>query len=578
MLPGRVTAVPAQAAGAADAAQRLLRPYLRALWNCEATICELPAGASRPVLVGSALNLPALSVPDPRVVRTLRLASAAHAGAHLAFGGPPFDRGTLKPTQAVLVGLLEDARVEWLACRQFPGLRDLWLGFHRDEAASGNDPESLLSRLAHVLADPARDDPHPWIRKGREFFFAGAPGQRPALDDPLALRYAASLLGNDLGQMRVRFNEKTYAVAPRYRDDNSHLWIDGVGDARQDRASVQMPVEMPEGAGQQAPGDASNVSVYPEWDRLIGCLRRDWVRVHERPLSGPCDPCAVQALRAALGARVALRRGLARAIGSLSRTPAPASGRRMPEGERIHLGALIEARIDQRLRASPDPRVFLVPRDLRLPIAVTILVDASASTARDGGGGGGGGQGGGAVGREGEASVLQRAQLAALMTAQAFEAAGHACAVQAFRSNGRDEVVVHPVKGFDDAAGGAAVLAAAASLEPLWSTRIGAAVRHASRSLSGRRESHRIVLLLTDGEPHDIDIHDPAYLVDDLRMAVDAARRDGVRVVCANLAPDAARARVGGLGRAFRAGGFCEVRRLDALARHLVALLRFATA
>jgi nitric oxide reductase activation protein len=43
------------------------------------------------------------------------------------------------------------------------------------------------------------------------------------------------------------------------------------------------------------------------------------------------------------------------------------------------------------------------------------------------------------------------------------------------------------------------------------------------------------VLLLTDGKPHDIDIHDPHYLPADARQAVREAARRGVRVQCLSL-------------------------------------------
>lgn len=547
----------------------MLRPYLRALWNRETAFGALPRGAARAVLVGDLLNLPDTPESDPCPARMLRLATAAHAGAHLAYGGTPFDRGSLKPVQAVLVGLLEDARIEWLACRDLPGLLDLWLPFHRERPAEGSDLESLLARLASDLIDPSRQDPHPWVQKGRRFFLAGTEAGRTPLEDRQALRLAASLLGNDLGQMRVQFNARAYAVVPRYRDDNNHLWIDGAREAEDAADPVRLPVET--GAAPEAtpaPDAIEDVSVYPEWDRLIGCHRPDWVRVHTRALPSDAPPGMGASLRAELAARASVRRSVARAIGALSRAPAAPSGQRVQDGERIDLGALIEARIDLRLRTPPDPRVFVAPRKARLPMAVSVLIDASASTARIEADGDATGAG---------STVLRRAQLAALVIAGALEVAGHPCSVQAFRSNGRDEVVVHPVKDFGRAAEAPEVLTAAASLAPGWSTRIGAAVRHAGSALASRSEVHRIVLLLTDGEPHDIDIHDPAYLIDDLRMAVAASRRAGVRVVCANLAPDGQSAPERALRRAFGPGSYREVRRLDTLAPHLFALLRAAT-
>ena len=41
-----------------------------------------------------------------------------------------FPIGSLKPLQVVLVSLIEDARVEQLAIRRFPGLKRLWQSFH----------------------------------------------------------------------------------------------------------------------------------------------------------------------------------------------------------------------------------------------------------------------------------------------------------------------------------------------------------------------------------------------------------------------------------------------------------------
>ncbi|MCP2937195.1 hypothetical protein NK983_31340, partial [Salmonella enterica subsp. enterica serovar Typhimurium] len=81
----------------------------------------------------------------------------------------------------------------------------------------GNGFDALLVRLAHALFDPAHADGHAWIAKVRRLFFA-ADGML-ALDTPQRLREAASLLGNDIGQMRLNFNAAGWRVEPAYRDD-----------------------------------------------------------------------------------------------------------------------------------------------------------------------------------------------------------------------------------------------------------------------------------------------------------------------------------------------------------------------
>ena len=87
-----------------------------------------------------------------------------------------------------------------------------------------------------------------------------------------------------------------------------------------------------------------------------------------------------------------------------------------------------------------------------------------------------------------------------------------------------------------------------------------AALRHAVQLLADTPAGYRRLVLATDGQPHDIDIHDPRYLVEDARAAVADARRLGVTVSCACFAGAAAEP-VAGLSRIF---GARQVRHLDA--------------
>ncbi len=40
------------------------------------------------------------------------------------------------------------------------------------------------------------------------------------------------------------------------------------------------------------------------------------------------------------------------------------------------------------------------------------------------------------------------------------------------------------------------------------------------------------MLVITDGEPSDIDVHDRRYLIEDARQAVLVARQAGIRICC----------------------------------------------
>jgi nitric oxide reductase NorD protein len=162
-------------------------------------------------------------------VRRVYRAMLAHIGAHLVHSGPRFQIHGLKPMQVALVSLIEDARVEQLAMRELPGLFQLWAPFHTARADGGVTAPSLFARLSRALIDPNYRDDDLWVTKGRQMFFAA----REALADPAISRQIGNLLGNDLGQMRIQFNPRTYRVEPLYRDDNAGLWdIDDAADKR----------------------------------------------------------------------------------------------------------------------------------------------------------------------------------------------------------------------------------------------------------------------------------------------------------------------------------------------------------
>lgn len=72
-----------------------------------------------------------------------------------------------------------------------------------------------------------------------------------------------------------------------------------------------------------------------------------------------------------------------------------------------------------------------------------------------------------------------------------------------------------------------------------YSTRMGAALRHGARYLEHRSEEKRILFLLTDGAPRDIDVFDEQYLHDDTHKAVMELEQKGINSFCITLDPHA---------------------------------------
>jgi nitric oxide reductase activation protein len=527
----------------------------------------------RPVLVthSALVPTPTLYLPRHWQQPLLLRAAVAHACAHLAHGDAPQARARLKPIQLALLGVLEDARVEAQAITELPGLRSLWLPWHQADAHSGNTFEALLQRLQRSLLDPCYVDQHPWVRKACSLYHAAAP-------TPEGMRQTASVLGHDLGQMRMPFNAQLYVVQPFYRDDNSHLWLpdpqappastplDAAGEPQQAQARPDSSNAAPQPLDSvAAPSAARPTAVYGEWDRLIGRMRPTWCQVFEEhaPEGTAQDQ---RALSLALSRHAALLARLKRVLQQgLPRQRAQVVTGRAAEGERFHLNALVQAATDQRLRRQPDPHLYLHP--LRAPQAmrVVLLLDASVSTGRAAAFG---------ASAPSRATLLEVLRASAWLTACALEHAGHACAVKAFASNTRHQVRVQCIKNFDDRADSAITRARLAGVHAEWSTRMGAALRHACAELRGHPRAH--VLLLSDGQPHDIDVHDTRYLTADLQRAVQEARRAGIAVSCLNVLGQAGGASMDehrAMQRAIGLQSCVAVRRAEDLSHGLLACL-----
>lgn len=542
--------------------ERRLAMGMAALWNRRPML--RPTKARRSSLVGGVVGLPEhfLGVSGDASDRLYR-AALSHAGAHLAFSGSPFPVGKLKPLQIVLVSLIEDARVEQLAMRQMPGLAKLWRPYHVAQASGQSTAADLLARLSRALIDPSYRDDHGWIEKGR-LLFAEA---MPDWDDPEISRRIGGLLGNDIGQMRLQFNPRTHVIEPPYRDDNMGLWDfgDQQGELAEDieigAESVRLEhKERDDGKPNDRIDEASPrarprqtvaaegilVARYPEWDHALGLLRPNWVTVRETEtdiMERLPEPMCV-------GSDIAAQRMMAIARGA-------AIGRRIREkrqneGEILDLDACVAAAVARRGRLPPEDRVFQRenpgPRDL----ALLLLLDMSQSTADKG--------------RDGR-SLLAIEKDAATILGSAFEAAGDALALHAFNSDGREKVRYVRLKSFTDTMD-AVVRRRLAAITSEHSTRLGAALRHAGSYLRRQRTFRHVLVLLTDGEPSDIDVQDPTYLVEDARQAAQTLRRSGIDVLAFGLGKGSFRAldRIVGSKCAFR------VPRIETLPERMVQL------
>ena len=474
-------------------------------------------------------------------------AAAAHAVAHLRHSRRHHPAAKRKPMLLAILALIEDARVERLMLRQYPGLQALWGRFHVASGEAGDlTLASLAARLARALHDPSYVDQNHWVNKGRALFEKSS----GRLDDAALFEDVGKILANDLGQMRVPFDLEHYRVEPAYRDDNTLLWDfdsdaehtppdemlaraaaefepgsgdtkDGAGSGKQADAAVDPAVDpnivMP------APETVQqSVHNYVEWDYRAEIEREKWVTLFE---TAPVQLDPGLAEYTPDTARQSSRMAQDLPALMLDRSQLL---RRQHEGDELDLNAVVESRISMRGKLAPDPRIFQKPGRRQRRLAILLLLDLSQSSNDR-------------IEEHPENScensritILELEKQAAQFVAQAFQHSSQRIAVHGFASNGRSAVHYARIKDFDEPFGARQQHRLALQAAAL-STRMGAALRHAGTHLAAQPGDQKILFLLTDGAPSDIDVFDSRYLIEDARHAVARLAAQGVVTFCLTL-------------------------------------------
>lgn len=551
--------------------QRRVNMYLRALWGrdfyMKPTAGDFESREGyRPYIEDFFLHLPdaydAIEGNSGTVTATeLYRAAAAHAAAHVVFTRQPISAESLNPWQMALIGLVEDARVEALTLARFPGLRPLWAQLHTATAAQGSTAGDWLNRLARAMLDPAYGDVHPWIAQGRSLLADALPRIQSAPYDNTVSWDIGVQLAHSYRELTQgpTFQSRTDLQAAAYRDDNRYFWaFDGFDFERSIAAGYAPPQQLRkqvnlmefvnelevEGAGDDAqeiwvlgtelfPYEDQGVSFnesegrepvlppvhYGEWDHMIQLERPAWATVQERrPKVG--DAAVIDGILAEHRRLI----GRMKYILDAMQPQGVQRIRKLEDGDEIDLNAALSSLTDLRMGRQPDPRIMMRSVRKTRDISVLVLLDLSHSTNDK------------VAGQD--HTVLELTRSACALLADAIQKVGDPFAIHGFCSDGRHDVHYWRFKDFDQPYDDVAK-ARLAGMEGQLSTRMGAAIRHASAALKAQRSSKKLLLVITDGEPADVDVRDPQYLRQDTKKAVEAAGRDGVTTYCMSLDPRA---------------------------------------
>ena len=282
---------------------------------------------------------------------------------------------------------------------------------------------------------------------------------------------------------------------------------------------------------------------YDEWDYHIADYRARWCRLREIMLSGD----AGEFFAKTLGDYVALTPAI-KAEFQRIRPEQYRLVRGLEDGEEFDLNAVITAVSDRRARLAPSPKVYTTKRQTERDVAALFLLDMSASTDEP------------VVDQDARDAqddpdddwlaawkkkpgapqpkprrIIDVTKEALVLMAEALEEIGDAYAVYGFSGQGRDNVEFYHVKSFTESLS-PTIKGRIGAIEPKRSTRMGPAIRHSLEKLKDIACRVKLLVLLSDGFPQDMDYgtdrRSATYGIQDTMMALREADQAGVLTFC----------------------------------------------
>ena len=538
--------------------QRKLNFYLRALWGRDFFL--RPTGADytdfKPYIEKNIVHMPdAVDAMGDISGLELYRATSAHMAAHICYTSARISAEQLSPAQMFFIGLAEDARIEYKAIKEFPGLKKLWrsLLLLEYEESVEHPTIPVLEHFALMLLDSSERSDDAELNALADRFHDDIEQHQD--NNQFSWNLGVDLFNLFMARREVPSLRILDRIRIPYRDDNRFVWEFEEFDwdqgteylpasQRQVRRTVNVMEMINEIDCELAGDDAQEIWTcetelfpyedegisfndmwgkepvsepfhYQEWDYQIQLHRPDWATLYERR-QPKGDPEMIENI-------ITEYKPVAHRIKQIIDLLTPEGVQRvrnMEDGDEIDINAAIDAMVAIRMGEQPNPRITMRNVLKNRDLAVVVLMDLSESTNETVEGS--------------DKTILQLTREATTLVATAINGIGDPFALHGFASDGRHDVQYYRFKDFnqhfdDDAK------SRLAGMQGGLSTRMGAAMRHAGQHLLKQPERRKLLLIITDGEPADIDERDPQHLRHDTKKSVEELYSKGVMSYCLTL-------------------------------------------
>ncbi len=552
--------------------QRKLQFYLRAFYNRDFFLRPTSGDYETKKGLRPYIEYGVMHIPDAyddykhasgRIVPGIDCyrAVCAHAAAHIMETRVAFKGDDLNPLQVACISLLEDLRVELNTIKIFPGMKKTWIALHPD----GEDLKELNPFIVDLVdfSRAALDQKYKAKQSFNSDFLKLFIKKMTKTPESSEMSYELGLNYYELLKAKtdVKISASALVATPiLYRDDNRYIWeyeeLDWISEGndyvpvsqRQVRRNVNI-MEMyneldVETAGDDAqeiwtleseyfPDELDGVSLnevegkepvsepfhYNEWDYQLQLYRPNWATVYERRLR-KADPELINKI---LKTHKPIANQLKNSIDQMQ-PQGLVKLKKQQEGSELDIDACVAALADIRSGSTPSDRIYIKKVQHIRDVSVNLLMDLSESTNDM------------VIGSD--KTILELMKESTSLLSWAIDKIGDKLTISGFASDSRHDVQYYRFKpfhySFNDEVKGRL-----AGIKGGLSTRMGAAIRHAGVDLLTQSSAKRILLILTDGEPADIDVDDPQHLRMDAKKAVEELRSHGIVTFCISLDPHA---------------------------------------
>lgn len=322
-----------------------------------------------------------------------------------------------------------------------------------------------------------------------------------------------------LFRLESLFSWSEYLPLDRTADDNEDDDAERVAEdldritLSQNRAAqaskIRMDLDLPSAAEDDIP--MGEGIPYPEWDYRKKRLLKDHCRVIPM-LPRKAEPAPLP------DSLKDTAKDLRRLFANFNTQPLVL--RRQLQGHELDMSAVLNYRVQQeRGHATSDAAVWKQTQDKQRDLSCLVLADLSLSTD---------------AWANNEKQVIDVIRESLHLLGEALNASDDAFAIYGFSSRRRNHVRYNLIKNFSEPWSNE-IHGRIRALEPGYYTRMGAAIRQSIDIIKDHPADKRLLLILTDGKPNDLDIYEGRYGVEDTRMAILEAHREGVETYCVNI-------------------------------------------